>query len=189
MCNFTKVSPIVPPTLNAAITRTTIGSELDSEMYTSSRTIMPHVLPSSFLGTTQSTVKAAAVLPIIDVTRVQQSDEPNERQNKLLASELGRRLEVEQTDGPDERQNKMATSELGRRLEEEQCLNNLNYRYDGNDAKSCQWIRNRGDTNRQRLCQDSNVVANCPESCGCCCDDDDNFTFTNHIKSREIVRT
>ena len=75
-----------------------------------------------------------------------------------------------------EQHNEIFTCKLGRRLATGKCFNNHIYRYDGNDTQSYQWIRN-DEMNRQDLCKIANVVVNCPQSCGYCCDDDTRFSY------------
>ena len=55
------------------------------------------------------------------------------------------------------------------------CLNDLNFTVDNVDIKTCAWLWTA--ENRDNLCKDADVVMNCPENCGCCCDDNDSLTF------------
>jgi hypothetical protein len=57
------------------------------------------------------------------------------------------------------------------------CLNSDTYLFNNETRKNCKWIRNK-ETRRQRLCENSEVRLNCPQSCGLCCDDDPDFNFT-----------
>jgi len=57
------------------------------------------------------------------------------------------------------------------------CLNSDTFRYNGNDKKDCQWIRNEEDR-RVKICSKSiEAHDNCPQSCGLCCEDDASYTF------------
>eukprot|EP00979_Chaetoceros_neogracilis_P011256 scaffold2727_cov275-Chaetoceros_neogracile.AAC.27 len=54
------------------------------------------------------------------------------------------------------------------------CKNKEYVTKEGND---CRWI-GQEEVRRQQYCLDSNVVENCPQVCGKCCEDDAEFTFT-----------
>lgn len=57
------------------------------------------------------------------------------------------------------------------------CLNNSTYKYALNKKSfSCKKIRFREDR-RLALCQVAEVSAQCPQTCGKCCDDDPNYVF------------
>jgi hypothetical protein len=66
------------------------------------------------------------------------------------------------------------------------CLNSETFRKeiygieDGFTApRSCHWIRFKEDR-RQLQCQDPDVMQNCPQVCGTCCDDDPGYVFVNN---------
>lgn len=55
------------------------------------------------------------------------------------------------------------------------CINNQNYQFNG---KTCDRIREK-ESLRQTVCAKLEVHLECPLSCGSCCEDDPNFTFTS----------
>jgi len=63
------------------------------------------------------------------------------------------------------------------------CINDPNYFYD--DAKeTCQWIR-FNESRRQEYCKKSQVKIKCPQTCGLCCQNENDYTFKN--KNNKIV--
>lgn len=61
------------------------------------------------------------------------------------------------------------------------CINDRDYRININgEVRSCNWIRYQEDR-RKELCLDEEVRQFCPHSCGLCCEDDPNYTFTNGL--------
>lgn len=44
------------------------------------------------------------------------------------------------------------------------CRDNPNFRHAGKDARTCDWVKRRG----QRFCDDKSVLISCPEACGVC---------------------
>jgi len=89
--------------------------------------------------------------------------------------------EEQQNELRKQRDNKIFVREVERRLTPEPCLNDLNFTVDNVDIQTCAWLRTA--ENRDNLCKDADVVMNCPESCGCCCDDNDSMTFLQFINS------
>ena len=65
----------------------------------------------------------------------------------------------------------------------ESCYNIDSYRYNGDEKKSCKWIRYT-EVRRSTLCQYDEVKQNCPITCGECCEDNHQYTF---IVGTEIV--
>mmetsp|Transcript_29633 Transcript_29633/g.45289 ORF Transcript_29633/g.45289 Transcript_29633/m.45289 type:complete len:435 (-) Transcript_29633:89-1393(-) len=72
---------------------------------------------------------------------------------------------------------------------QENCINDYTFRQFGTQKRSCSWIR-FDETRRQKNCLDIDVMKNCPQTCGECCENDVNYkltTDTGHIKTCEWV--
>lgn len=66
------------------------------------------------------------------------------------------------------------------------CLNNSTYRYAFKKRNfSCKKIRFREDR-RLALCQVAEVSAQCPQTCGKCCEDDPTYVFPLRWKSSKL---
>jgi len=66
------------------------------------------------------------------------------------------------------------------------CLNNSTYKYTlKKKSFSCKKIRFREDR-RLALCQVAEVSAQCPQTCGKCCDDDPTYVFPLKWKSSKL---
>ena len=63
------------------------------------------------------------------------------------------------------------------------CIDKNDYRYDNNHTQTCAWLRN-DESRRQDLCQNEEVVSNCPVSCGHCCEDDSKYIFVDSMNKR-----
>jgi len=48
------------------------------------------------------------------------------------------------------------------------------------EKKTCQWIRSV-ENRRVKLCKKAHVQDACPQTCGLCCQDDDEYTFINNF--------
>jgi len=66
------------------------------------------------------------------------------------------------------------------------CHNLDTYRHEGDQDKTCEWIRNE-ETRRSQLCQLDDVFHNCPISCGQCCADDHHYIFDNGSRCDWLV--
>lgn len=62
------------------------------------------------------------------------------------------------------------------------CRNSDSYRL--NDRRTCNFVRESGDRRRLQLCGKSDVVKNCPVSCGECCEDDPDYVFSTDSGSQ-----
>ena len=60
---------------------------------------------------------------------------------------------------------------------QENCINNYTFQQYGKQKRSCSWIR-ASETRRRKNCLDIDVMNNCPQSCGACCEDDAMYTLT-----------
>jgi len=56
------------------------------------------------------------------------------------------------------------------------CVNDDNFRVDGDSTKTCKWVRGK-DYRRVVQCKKKDVHINCPVSCGVCCRDDPSYTL------------
>ena len=68
------------------------------------------------------------------------------------------------------------------------CVNNDSFRFDGQERKTCHWVRknkNDNDERRNTYCKYDDVHINCPLSCGLCCMDDTSYTFVNENGNRK----
>lgn len=63
------------------------------------------------------------------------------------------------------------------------CLNNSTFAFNNEVRKTCRWIRTN-EARRQRLCKNSYVRLNCPQSCGLCCEDDPEYFFITKNSTR-----
>lgn len=58
------------------------------------------------------------------------------------------------------------------------CEDNINFRYQNNPKQSCNSIRLINEEKRTEYCSLNDEVRNaCPQACGLCCEDNDDYTF------------
>ena len=57
------------------------------------------------------------------------------------------------------------------------CINDPDYFYDEAN-QTCQWIRFK-ESRRQEYCKKNQVKDKCPQTCGLCCQDENDYTFKN----------
>ncbi len=66
------------------------------------------------------------------------------------------------------------------------CLNDQDYKYnDEGKLRPCSNIR-INETRRQTLCLIAEVVNNCPQTCGVCCEDDPDFEFPLDLLNKSV---
>lgn len=72
---------------------------------------------------------------------------------------------------------------------QENCINDYQFRQFDQQKRSCSWLRNV-ETRRQKNCLDTDVMKNCPQTCGECCENDLKYTIetdTGEIKTCEWI--
>ena len=63
-------------------------------------------------------------------------------------------------------------------------MHDMTFKYQGISAQSCEWV---SKNESEKLCSESNVVKNCPETCGYCLVDDPIF-FYRQINDEDDMR-
>jgi len=66
------------------------------------------------------------------------------------------------------------------------CADSLTYVYEDNESQTCNWIRK--GTRRETLCLEEEVALGCPISCGVCCENNLNYSFTVNTGSVKKCR-
>ena len=66
------------------------------------------------------------------------------------------------------------------------CLNNPDYLYNDVKGQDCQWIR-KEESRRTRLCLESDVRSQCPQTCGICCEDNPEYELINNLERRKTA--
>lgn len=61
----------------------------------------------------------------------------------------------------------------------QKCQNDDSFMLNGNARMTCRYIR-KEEERRQHYCLRPEVRESCPQTCGICCQDDEDYSFTNH---------
>jgi len=114
-------------------------------------------------------VDSSTMKPTVSPT-IEESGRPSSIPSKIPSSSPS----IAESEGPSVTMSAVPT--------EFNCQNNDSYRNESNDFWSCKWIEYKLDR-RLKFCKKSGVKENCPLSCGECCEDDINYTFTAKSKT------